>query len=158
MKTYALAFAALAALPLAAAADVSKEDIRKLVGAGISDEVILTFIRSNGPVVKITADDVVELKQAGASDRVVSALMGSAPMPAPAPQPVERVVERPVYVPQTTYIEAAPAYYSYDRSYYYRPTTYYSSYYPRYYPSYSFSYGRSRHCGPRTSFGFGVRW
>lgn len=173
MKKFALAFATLAALPLAAAADVSKEDIRKLVAAGVGDEVIVSFIRANSPVHKLSADDVVELKQAGASERVLGALMGSAPAaPARRVETVERVVEQPVYVPQTTYVYSTPYYYgSYYPSSYYYGSCYPSYYYPRYsYSSYcgptyyrgysgyaGYGYGY-RSCGPRVGISVGYRW
>ena len=170
MKKFALAFATLAALPMAAAADVSKEDIRKLVGAGVGDEVIVSFIRANGPVHKLSADDVVELKQAGASERVLGALMSPAPA---APARRVEAVERPVYVPQTTYVTSTPYYYD---SYYYPSNYYYGSCYPSYYyPRYSYSsycgpsyrayygysgYGGYRYSGARVgiSVGYGCRW
>jgi hypothetical protein len=176
MKKFALAMAVLAAAPLAAAADVTKEDVKKLVAAGISEDVILSYIRNNGPVVKLSADDVVELKQAGASERVLAAMMGTAPAaPAARPDVVERVVEKPVYVPQTTYVYSTPSYvyptYSSVWCYrhscydscggYYRPYYYSSSYcYPRYsyyYPSVGFSNYRS---GYHRGWGYrvGVGW
>ena len=48
MKKIALAISFLAALPLALAAQVSKEDLRKLAAAGISDDVILSYVKANG--------------------------------------------------------------------------------------------------------------
>src|SRR5258707_14757989 len=101
MKKFAMALAILAALPLAAVAQVSKEDLKKLSAAGISDEVILSYVRSNGGVAKLSADDVIELKQAGASEKLLSTVLAgvpaSAPMQVPERQPmVERQVERQV--------------------------------------------------------------
>lgn len=167
MKKFALAFAALAALPLAAAADVTKEDIRKLVGAGVGDEVIVAFIRANSPVRKLSADEVVELKQAGASERVLGALMGSATAAVPSArtvETVERVVERPVYVPQTTYVYSTPAYYpstyyypSYAYGYcspYYYPRSYYGGYCSPYYRGYA----GYRYYGPRVGVSVGWCW
>jgi len=167
MKKFALAVAILAAAPLAATADVTKEDIKKLVAAGISDDVIMSYIRTNGPVAKLSADDVVELKQAGASEKVLAAAMGApAAAPAPRAETVERVVERPVYVPQTSYVYSTPSYaypsYSYVSGYdpyYYRPY-YYGSYscaprYAYYSPSVGFSYSRY---GSRYSWGVGYGW
>jgi hypothetical protein len=164
MKKVALAFSVLAALPLAAAADVSKEDVKKLVAAGIGEDVILTFIRANGPVQKLSADDVVELKQAGATEKVLGALMGGASRPAPATQ----VVEKPVYVPQTTYVYSTPTYagsYYYPSSYYYGywgPSYYY---YPRTYSGYCgpvyrgyYGYAGYRYCAPRVGVSIGWRW
>lgn len=65
-------------LSVAASAEVTKEDVRRLVAAGVSEDVILAFIRTNGPVVRLTADDLVELKAAGAGDRILSALLPAA--------------------------------------------------------------------------------
>ena len=163
MKNIGIAIAILAAAPLAASADVSKEDIKKLAGAGVGEEVILTFIRSNGPVARLTADDLIELKQAGASERVLTALAGGS---APAARPqvverqVERVVERPVYAPATTYVYESPSYYT---GYYpYWPNYYYSNCYPRYsYSTYSprcgASYYSSR-CYPSSRWSLSFRW
>ncbi|MFN3485431.1 MAG: hypothetical protein ACK44W_08125 [Planctomycetota bacterium] len=158
-KKVLLSLAFLAGFPLAVAADVGKEEIKKLVAAGVSDDVILAYIRAHGPVARLSADDVVELKQAGASERVLGALVNPAAAPTPVPAPertVERVVERPVYVPQTTYVYV-PGYstvwcgthYRYDTcvtyvtpyasTTYCYPTYRYSWYYP---PSVGFSYYR----------------
>lgn len=169
-KKALLSLAFLASYPLALAADVGKEEIKKLVAAGVSDDVILAYIRAHGPVARLSADDVVELKQAGASERVLGALVNpsAAPSPAPTPErPVERVVERPVYVPQTTYVYV-PSYstvwcgthYRYDTCVSYTTPYYSTTYcYPtyRYYwscpPSVGFSYYRfGRHSG------WGVRY
>lgn len=170
MKKLALAIAILAAAPLAASADVSKEDIKKLAAAGVGDEVILTYIRSNGPVARLTADDIVELKQAGASEKVLSALVGGtagAPRIQVEKQIVEKVVERPVYVPSTSYGYDSP-YYSYSSYYPYSYSTYwpnysYSSCYPRYSysycaPRYGVSYYGSSRCSPRGTWGLSFRW
>jgi hypothetical protein len=157
MKKALIALGFLAALPLAAAAQTTKEDLKKLVAAGVGDDVILAFVRANGPAPKLSADDVAELKKAGASNQVLASLMGTAPS-APAPRVVEKVVEKEVYVPRTTYV-TSPAYYTdawYSPSYYYSSAYAYPSYtYRPYYssgwcyPSYRYSY-----CAPR--FGFGV--
>lgn len=172
MKKLALVLGLLAAAPLAASADVSKEDIKKLAAAGVGDEVILAFIRSNGPVVRLTADDIVELKQAGAGEKVLSALVGGAGAPQKVQtQIVEKVVERPVYVSSSpTYVVDPPSYYypSYYYSNYAWPSTYYYSSYSSCYPRYSYSsycgprlgvsyYGGSSRCSPRSTWGVSIR-
>jgi len=94
-----------------ATADVTKEDVRKLVEHGLSDDVILAFIRANGPIDPLSSQDLVELKRAGASDGVVVELLRSKkPIPvveppsrAPAPEfirysPPTRVVHRQRFV------------------------------------------------------------
>ncbi|HLF93091.1 MAG TPA: hypothetical protein VJB14_06505 [Planctomycetota bacterium] len=171
MKKLALALGLLAAAPLAASADVTKDDIRKLAAAGVGDEVILAFIRSNGPVARLSADDIVELKQAGAGEKVLSALVGGSSAPQKVQtQIVEKVVERPVYVPSsTTYVVDTPSYY-YPSYYYsnYAWPGYYSSYYSNCSPRYSYSsycgprfgvsyYGGSSRCSPRSTWGVSIR-
>lgn len=144
MKTWALSIAILAALPLSAAADTSKEDILKLAKAGISDDVILAFVRANGAP-RLSSDDVIDLKAAGVSDKVLGALLSprSEPRREDAPpirrESETRVVEREVYVQpsRTIYV---PSY-----SYYYDDC---------YYPYRSYSYGS---CYPSYSFGFTYR-
>jgi hypothetical protein len=167
MKKIAMTLALLAGLPLALSAQVSKEDLRKLAAAGISDEVILSYVRANGPVAKLSAEDVIDLKQAGASEKVLSAVLGNAPAPAPAYTPSEqpRAQAQTVYssAPSTTVVyDSAPYYYTPSVSYaaystpVYYPTYYYGGYYPRYY---STGYCSPRYYGgyyPRTSFGVSV--
>jgi hypothetical protein len=181
------AVALFAALPLAAAAQVSKDDIKKLAVAGVSDDVILTFVRANGGAPRMSADDLVELKKAGAGDRVLASLAGTSTSDAAAEAPSERVVERPVYVTRPTYVYSTPyagsgwcgSHYAYDSCgsyYYYRPTYLYASTYPRYWGSgwyghggyygggWGVGLGYSRywggHCGSRygVSVGLGWRW
>jgi hypothetical protein len=136
MKTLAMTLALLAGLPLALAAQVSKEDIKKLCSAGISDEVILGYVKANGPVAKLSAEDVIELKQAGASEKLLSVILG-APAGAPAP---ERGGEKQVVTrPATNTVVVDSPYYTTPTSYYYDSYPYYSYYYPYYYPSYYYS-------------------
>ena len=146
-----LVWMALGALALPAAAEVTKADLKKLAAAGISDDVVLAFVRANQPVGRFNADDLVELKQAGLGDRVLAVLAGE-----PAP-----VVERRVVVPQETYYIEPAVEYAYSPLYLSAST--YSSYdgyaggswfpslylgfgscSPRYYGSSS-----SSACGPR---------
>lgn len=176
MKTLGLTLAFLAGLPLAADAQVSKEDIKKLTAAGISDEVILSYVKANGPVAKLSAEDVIELKQAGASEKVLSVILSgspAAPAPAPAAAPATVVYNTTPYYynPSPVVVDSAysyPASYSYSayastyypRSYYYSSSCYpryYSSYnYPRYYSSYN-CYPRSYYSSPSLSIGWSSR-
>lgn len=82
---FAMVFAAV--LPIAAEAGTTKEDILKLAKAGLSEDVILSFVRTNGPVDKLSSDDLIELKAAGVTDKVLKSLL------APAPEAVEKVEE-----------------------------------------------------------------
>jgi len=145
MMKILLALAMLGAAPLAAAADVSKEDIKKLAAAGISDEVILTYIRTHGPARALSADDLVELKRAGVSDRVLATLAGT-PAPAEGTEAEKRIelVDRNVYVPSTPYLyEPTPTVFYYGTSYYGSYWPYHYSIWPTYYyPRYSYPYPR----------------
>ncbi len=147
MKKLAWTLTLLAALPFALSAQVTKEDLKKLAAAGISDEVILSYVRANGPVMKLSAEDVIELKQAGASEKVLSVALGNAPPPAPAYQPS---YDQPV--PRQTYTAPATTYVVDSSPYYYQPSVSYASYVqsPYYYPSYGYYggyYGSA--CYPR---------
>lgn len=143
MKKLAWTLALMAALPLAAAAQVTKEDLKKLAAAGISDDVIVSYVRANGGVARLSAEDVIELKQAGASEKVLSVALGN--LPAPAPQQAA-----PSYTPPAQEYRSAPSTttYVYDSTPYYTPSVTYSAYvggyYPYYYPYYYGSY-----CYPR---------
>lgn len=136
MKRMLIALAALGLVPATAAADVSKEDLKKLAAAGVSDEVILAYLRAHGPLPSLTADDLVELKQAGVSDRVLSEVAGRPTAPPPVPR--TELVERTVIVPSTpTYVvESTPRIVYYDSGVFWPcytpwPVRYYPYYYPR---------------------------
>lgn len=178
----------LAAAPGFAAAQATKEDLKKLAKAGISEDVILTYIRANGYNGKPSSDDLIELKDAGVTDRILAGILSPEPAPAPAAPPARTeapttstvYVERSVY--PTGYLSLGPIY-SYSSSYcppvyrsyysgsYYRP--YYSSYRPYYssycgpsYRSYSYHRSSSRSSSSHSSggriirngFGSRVRW
>jgi hypothetical protein len=85
MTRLPLTLAALCCLGAAAFADIGKEELKKLARAGISDDVILSYVRSKGPVAKLSADDIIELKKAGLSDGLLSTLVSmAAPVPGKA--------------------------------------------------------------------------
>ena len=73
MKTI-LALVLMAAAPALASAQATKEDLKKLARAGISEDVILAYIRTNGFQQRLSTDDLVELKSAGLGDKVLAAL------------------------------------------------------------------------------------
>ncbi|HTF57940.1 MAG TPA: hypothetical protein VK661_11975, partial [Planctomycetota bacterium] len=68
----------LAVAPAFAAAQASKEDLKKLAKAGLSDDVIVAFLKANGGAVKLSSDDLVDLKSAGLSDKVLAAMLAPA--------------------------------------------------------------------------------
>ncbi len=54
---------------------LSKKDIEKMAQAGISDEKIISVIDSTGSVFHLSSSDVIELKNAGVSKRVIDYMM-----------------------------------------------------------------------------------
>ena len=163
MKTLA-ALLVLAVSPALAVAQATKEDLKKLAKAGISEDVILAYIKANGYQGKPSSDDLVELKEAGLTDRLLTGLIAPAEIPAPAPVVQSEPAAPPttVYVQPTTVSAYPTGYLSVGATYtypsYYYPTyrryysgswcrPYYSSYYrPTYY--------RSSYCAPRVSFSY----
>lgn len=54
---------------------MTNEDVIKLVNAGIGEDVIIAKVRASEPGFQLEADDLVALKQAGVSDRILAAMM-----------------------------------------------------------------------------------
>lgn len=163
MKTFA-SLLILAAAPTFATAQATKEDLKKLAKAGVSQDVILEYVKTNGFAGKLSSDDLVELKEAGLTDRVLTGILTPpAPKTAPAevnteppvstyatgslsvgaayyyPAPYGYVGYRPYYYGYGAYYSCPPYYYGYPR----RP--YYYGYYRR--PYYSGSYYTGRYYG-----------
>jgi len=57
------------------------DGVISLVGAGISDDLVIAKIRKSGQAFDLSTDDMVRLKKAGASDAVMKAMMNAAPAP-----------------------------------------------------------------------------
>ena len=129
MKRLVLALATVCALGATAFADIGKEELKKLARAGISDDVILTYVRSKGPLTKLSADDIIELKAAGLSDGLLSTLVSMAEPaaskpagpPAPTPSTTAEATAKLLSDPSVVY----------DGRYYY-PRSYFSSEYGAY--------------------------
>jgi hypothetical protein len=65
-------------------ADSSTEDILKMIAVKVPDETILLQVRKAGKPISLSADDLIRLKKAGASDQLVRALLqGDATQSAP---------------------------------------------------------------------------
>ena len=155
MKKILAATALAFFLPAAASADVTKEDILKLSNAGISQDVIVNFIRANAPVRNLTADEIVALKEAGVGERVLAALTARPAKPEPKPAPAVASPRSTVVTewrtPVNYYYYSVPRYTywpTYSYSYGYSncsPYTYGSTYYRPYRYSYNSGYGYSHH-------------
>jgi hypothetical protein len=63
---------------------LNNDSIVKLVKAGLSDDLIVSTINASPGNYDTTADGVIALKQAGASDKVVAAIVTRATAPPPA--------------------------------------------------------------------------
>lgn len=138
---------------------VTKEDLRKLLDAGVGDQVIIEYIRSNGPAEPLSVEEVTELKKAGASDSVLRAMLeASRASDAMTPSyPKDRATTSSddwhsyYRYPSYSYYSYTPYYYPYSTYYY--PTYYYPSYsfssYPRSYYPYRYPYRYDSYSHPR---------
>jgi hypothetical protein len=151
--------------------DYAAGEVAKLAQAKVNDDTIIAYINSSGNLFNLSADQIIYLKQLGASDAVVKAMLAhpttslnttpaaapaasttvdpsvanaSVPVPStPAPQVTSTApqVTTVVAQPPVTYVQTVPS-------------TYYSYPYPYYgYPYYGGYYGY-----PVVSFGWGGRW
>jgi hypothetical protein len=77
------------------------QDVVKLAQAGISDDVILSQIKTTGASYNLTADQIILLKNQGVSQPVIKALLSgsAAPIPTAAPAPVAPPVTVPTPAP-----------------------------------------------------------
>jgi hypothetical protein len=89
MRKGVLAILFLATCSLLAAQQVMNNDsVIKLVKAGLSDDLIVTTINSSPSAYDTSADGIIALKTAGASDKVIAAMIAKAAAPAaPAAPP-----------------------------------------------------------------------
>ena len=115
------------------------DDIVKLVKTNVAESVVLAFIRNSPVAYRPGADEVIELRELGFSDPVLTAMLergrelrqAAARIAATAPPPI-------VYYVPTAYPPSSPTvvYASYPTSTSYPPVVSYG-YVPRYsYPSY----------------------
>jgi hypothetical protein len=89
-----------------AAQAVSNYDLLEMTRAGVSEDVIISTMRSRGARLDLSPNSLIALKQSGVSDRVVLAAqdMNAAPGTVVAPAPIIREVVRPTRV----YVAPAP--------------------------------------------------
>ena len=121
-------------------ADVGKDDVKRLLQAGIAEQTIVEFIRKNAPAEPLSVEDITELRNAGAGDAVINAMLGVS-------RTSDAVTRSSYGQPENSYSNGttveesysypAPAYYpSYSYSSYYYPS--YPYYYPYYYRPYRY--------------------
>lgn len=68
----------------AASAQTSIRDLVTLEAAGVSDDILIALMESDGSIFKLTAQDVLDLRRQGLSERVILAMLGTARRIAPA--------------------------------------------------------------------------
>ncbi len=81
------ALAIAACVCLAAQAPLNNESVVKLVKAGLREDVIIGMVELQPSQYSLTPDDLIGLKKAGVSDKVIAAMLkknSSAGSPAPA--------------------------------------------------------------------------
>ena len=81
-----------------------------MLNAGISEDIILAKIHKSGSTFDLSADDMVALKRAKASDNLIKAMMDATPASAPAATPTAASAAAPSATPAApTQTAAAPA-------------------------------------------------
>jgi hypothetical protein len=117
-----------------------KAGVRTLVQAHVSDAVTIAYIKRNSPGVQPSIRDLIELKEAGASDAVLTALLETASRPVPVPPPSYSGDYSSGYSDGSSGYVYTPPDYSYDYSgpYYYP----YSWWYP--YWGFGLGFGHDR--------------
>ena len=83
----------------------SVAQIQSMVQAHVSDSVIVNQIQNSSSRYALTADQIIELKNAGVSDRVVNALINSASKPSVQ---TPTTVETGSYVYPSVYVDPWP--------------------------------------------------
>lgn len=102
MRKNLLAIALLAICPLLFAQQALNNDsVIKLIKAGLSEDLIVSTINGSAGNYDTSADGLIALKKAGASDKVVSAIVIKGSTPAAAPVPPPAPVANPSTAPAT---------------------------------------------------------
>ena len=110
LRTFATAVLVLT-VTAAPAMAVTIRDLLNLKAAGLSDDILIALIQTDGSIFHLTADDVIALNRQGLSERVILAMIETArkapPVVPPAddPQPdfaaVQQESQAPVQVVHT---------------------------------------------------------
>jgi len=87
------------------------EDVKALAKAGLSDDLIISQIRSSGMVYHLNAADIIQLKTAGVSEKVIGWMINTPSAVSPTPvgvQPPPAVVQPPTAVVPQPVVMAEP--------------------------------------------------
>lgn len=97
----------------------SVAEIQSEIQAHVGDSVIISQIENSSSRYQLTADQIIALKTAGASDAVLSALINTAAKPPPRSSTTAVVVDRQAY--PYVYVEPWPWFWwGWGPRYYYR--------------------------------------
>jgi len=102
----------------AAAQAVTNYDLQEMTRAGVTEEVIISTMRSRGSRVDLSPNSLISLKQAGVSDRVVLAaqgMNGGAQIVGPTPVVTQMVPATRVIVAPAPWPYYAPHYHYHHR-------------------------------------------
>ncbi|HLY73808.1 MAG TPA: hypothetical protein VKU80_06780 [Planctomycetota bacterium] len=108
MKKWIGTLLAVLVLSTATYGEVSKEDLQKLAAAGISDPVILAYVRSCGPAPRLSAQDLIDLKNAGLSNVVLDRIAAEEPGPKTNTPIVAKPEPRVVFERRVQVVTAPP--------------------------------------------------
>ena len=125
---------AFASTPLFAFSRSVSSDVIRMTKAGVDEETIIEFVKKTRGPIELTGDDVVAMKEAGVSQKVIRAVVDEADGR-----------DRDSYDRRGNVVVVAPYAYPYGYPYPY----YYSPYYPYYGPSLYLSFGFGGFFGPR---------
>jgi hypothetical protein len=75
------------AMAAAQDAPLTKDQVIQMWKAGLSEDVILARVNAEPAPMKLSADDLIALKQAGVTDNIIKAMLAPAAASAPAPAP-----------------------------------------------------------------------
>jgi hypothetical protein len=114
MARVVLAWGVLVHLSAAAFGDVGKEELQKLARAGLSDELILGYVRHKGPLARLSPDDLLELKKSGLSDSLLVSLLPLQAVEGPKPASTDAATAKLLADPDIVYDGRA----FYPRSYF----------------------------------------
>ena len=93
----AVAFLAVTAV---SAEKVSLDDVINMAKQGVGEDVLMAAVERSDDAYNLTAQEILKLKAAGVSEKVIAAMLRKkgAAMPPPMPPPADKAGEQPVVV------------------------------------------------------------
>jgi len=85
-------------------------DVKALVQAGVKDDLIITQIQNSHTVYHLSSADIIDLHNAGASDKVIDFMINTVNLPPPAPTVVDASGQPPPPSSETVVAAPGPGY------------------------------------------------